>query len=111
MPDVPTSGMPSRVPVAALNARPAGKAPDRLKTGFEIPTASTRKLLGLLTRNVATLALVIPCGTTLMLNRSVVGEPLPLVAVIVSGYVPRSRVVPLKRPVESSVRPLGKAPE
>jgi hypothetical protein len=115
VPLVPTTGVPLKTPVDALNVTPVGNAPDSLSVGTGEPLAVTTKLPTLPTLKAVVLALVIAGpSSTVRVKPWLACCPTLLEAVNVKLYVPPVPTigVPLKTPVDASkVTPVGNAPD
>jgi hypothetical protein len=99
------------------NVTPLGRAPVSVSDGVGVPVAVTVKLPAVPTVNVVLFPLVIAgAWFTVSVNAWVAGEPTPLLAVIVNGYVPAvpEAAVPLNVavpfPLLTNVTPVGRAP-
>src|SRR5262249_9626429 len=89
------AGVPASVAVPlplSMNFTPGGSAPDSLRTGVDWPVAVTRNEPAAPAAKVALAALVIiadrGAGLTVTLRFSLAPPPTPLLAMIVTSYVP-----------------------
>jgi len=120
VPPVPAAGVPPSVAVPFplfVKVTPLGRAPDSLSAGVGNPVVVTVKLPAVPTANVVLFALVIAgAWFTVNVKLWVAAVPTPLLAVIVSEYVPPVPVgVPLRVavpfPLSVKVTPLGRVPD
>lgn len=94
-----------------MKVTPAGSVPVSPKEGAGRPVAVAAKDPGTPTMVVAELAEVIDGGCpTVSVKLWVTGDPIPLLAVIVIGYVPTWVAVPDSTPVKARVTPEGRVP-
>jgi hypothetical protein len=108
----PAVGVPDRIPVAALNVTPAGKAPLSLHVGEGAPIATAVNAPARPSVKVALFALVIAgAESTVNVKPWLAFGVTPFCAVIVIGYVPVTVGIPDRTPVaELKVTPFGSIP-
>ena len=91
-----------------MNVTPVGNVPVSLKVGLGVPVAVTVNVPGVPTEKVVLLALVITGAVfTVKVKLWPAGDPTPLLAVNVMGYVPLvpAAGVPASMPVPGPINP------